>query len=91
MLVKGKKFSDATMFARAYCPSKANDILDLWGKQLKEQGLLFDPQKLEGSELTDAIRKENVLFKSFYEAPKPGAAEFLETRKEYYSELAKDP
>jgi coatomer subunit beta' len=35
LLIKGKRFADASMFSRAYCPSKANDILETWGKQLK--------------------------------------------------------
>ena len=41
ILVKAKRFSDAAMFARAYCPSKVSEILPLWNSQLKEKQLLF--------------------------------------------------
>ena len=39
VLVKAKRIAEATLFAKAYTPSRLPELIKLWEEHLKEQGL----------------------------------------------------
>ena len=39
VLVKAKRIAEATLFAKAYVPSRLTELIKLWEEHLKEQGL----------------------------------------------------
>lgn len=41
VLLKAKRVSEAAIFARAYAPTRLQELIAKWGGQLKEQGLQF--------------------------------------------------
>lgn len=43
ILTASQRYAEAAMFARAYAPSKLQDVTAQWGKMLKENGLHFQP------------------------------------------------
>jgi len=43
ILKKAKKIPEAVLFARAYCPSKVEDLMGEWGGLLKQKNLAFQP------------------------------------------------
>jgi len=37
--VKAKRIAEATLFAKAYAPSRLSGLIKMWEEHLKEQGL----------------------------------------------------
>lgn len=46
ILFKSKRYAEAAMFAKSYCPKMINEIIKDWGDVLKERGLLFIPENI---------------------------------------------
>lgn len=41
VLVKSKRMAEAAIFARAYAPSRLNEMIPLWTEHLKENNFPF--------------------------------------------------
>ena len=65
VLVKAKRVSEATLFARAYAPSRLQELTALWTASLKEQGLPFQPEDVttgtEAEKMQAELQKEALL------------------------------
>ena len=44
VLVKSKRIAEATLFAKAYVPSRLPGLIKQWEEHLKEQGLQYAPE-----------------------------------------------
>ena len=76
------------MFARAYAPSKLEQVMKHWEEALKQSRLPFQPENINNLEGFKEILEEGVLIEKelnekFYSNKKEGAEQF-ETIKESY-------
>jgi coatomer subunit beta' len=46
ILIKSKRYAEAAMFARSYCPSLLTDIIKGWSDILKQNSLPFIPENI---------------------------------------------
>ena len=46
VLVKSKRMAEASLFARAYCPSRLDEMMPMWAASLKEQNFPFQPDNV---------------------------------------------
>ena len=46
VLIKSKRIAEATIFAKAYAPSRLPELIPLWTKSLKDQELSFQPEDI---------------------------------------------
>ena len=49
VLVKSKRMAEAAVFARAYAPSRLQEMMPLWAANLKENDFPFQPDDISVS------------------------------------------
>ena len=65
VLVKAKRIAEATLFAKAYTPSRLAELTKQWEVSLREQGLQYQPEP--SIPLDEELVKENFLRNTFYD------------------------
>jgi hypothetical protein len=62
VLVKAKRMAEATIFAKAYAPSRLTEMIGLWSLNLKENNYPFQPDdisKTQAAQIQVEIAKEH--------------------------------
>jgi hypothetical protein len=62
VLVKAKRMAEATIFAKAYAPSRLTEMIGLWSLNLKENNYPFQPDdisKNQAAQIQVEIAKEH--------------------------------
>jgi coatomer subunit beta' len=62
VLVKSKRMAEATIFAKAYAPSRLTEMIGLWSLNLKENNYPFQPDdisKTQAAQIQVEIAKEH--------------------------------
>lgn len=78
VLLQSRRFSEATIFAKAYAPSRLAELIPLWTKNLKEQDLQFQPEDItqtQADQIGADLQIEQQLRSQFYESARPPATE----------------
>jgi len=69
VLVKAKRMAEAAIFARAYAPSRLQEIMPKWTNHLKEQNFPFQPDdvtQLQAEQMETEIKREQQLRDQLY-------------------------
>lgn len=63
ILLKSKRFAEAAMFARSYCPDQLAPIMKDWSELLKQNSLPFIPENIiESAELKETVRQAREIY-----------------------------
>uniref|UniRef100_A0A7S3IM43 Coatomer subunit beta n=1 Tax=Strombidium inclinatum TaxID=197538 RepID=A0A7S3IM43_9SPIT len=91
VLVKSKRYSEAAMFAKTYCPSLVSGLLKDWEEMLKQNDLQYVPEDINQAEGFQEIMQKSAevystqLVPNVYNQPKPPADE-IEMFREKWNE-----
>lgn len=83
VLVKAKRVAEATMFAKAYAPSRLPELISKWGDALKEAGLQFSPENIcetQSHQVEEDLVKEKRLRNEIYDQIRKEASAFEEVK-----------
>ena len=78
VLVKSKRMAEATIFARAYAPSRLGEMIPLWTEYLKENNFPFQPDDITKAQeelISAEIEKETLMRQELYDQPKQPASQ----------------
>ncbi len=69
--------AEASIFARAYCPSRLDEMMPKWAASLKEQNFPFQPDSVtqaQGSDMQAEMEREKQMREQLYDQPKQPAS-----------------
>lgn len=81
ILMKSKRYAEAAMFARSYCPAMLTEIIQGWSDILKQNSLPFIPENIfESKDHKTIMSKARDIFESqikpnLYDQPRAPADE----------------
>ena len=81
ILIASKRFAEAAMFAKSYCPHMISDVLNEWSAVLKATKLPFTPENIvESPGFKEALSESNQLYQghikpNLYDQPRAPADE----------------
>lgn len=65
ILLKSKRYAEAAMFARSYCPDELPPIIKDWSELLKQNSLPFIPENIfESVELKDTMQQAREIYEN---------------------------